>query len=177
MDLVTTAQLLGNFGEFFGAVAVVGTLAYLAVQIRQNSAQVRLNGVQISSERWSGIISSVLDDPDKFAMWRDGLDSYSSLAPEHQAQFHSHMIKRFTAYTHNLELFESGAIPRELWLGQRLDFARTLKCPGTKQWLKSLKLETDAQTQFAALMDAIMEADLGAVPLNQGLPFLRKHMA
>ncbi len=36
MDLMSTAQLLGNFGEFFGAIAVVVTLAYLAVQIRQN---------------------------------------------------------------------------------------------------------------------------------------------
>ncbi len=30
-------QLLGNFGEFVGAIAVVATLAYLAVQIRQNT--------------------------------------------------------------------------------------------------------------------------------------------
>ena len=37
MNLMDTAQLLGNFGEFFGAIAVVGTLGYLAVQIRQNS--------------------------------------------------------------------------------------------------------------------------------------------
>ena len=37
MDLMETAQLLGNFGEFFGAIAVVVTLAYLAVQLRQNT--------------------------------------------------------------------------------------------------------------------------------------------
>lgn len=37
MDLMSTAQLLGNFGEFVGAIAVVATLGYLAVQIRQNT--------------------------------------------------------------------------------------------------------------------------------------------
>jgi hypothetical protein len=37
MDHQTFAQLLGNYGEFVGAVAVVATLAYLAVQIRQSS--------------------------------------------------------------------------------------------------------------------------------------------
>ncbi len=36
MDLMDTAQLLGNFGEFVGAIAVVVTLVYLSVQIRQN---------------------------------------------------------------------------------------------------------------------------------------------
>lgn len=37
MDHQAFAQLLGNYGEFVGAIAVVVTLAYLAVQIRQNS--------------------------------------------------------------------------------------------------------------------------------------------
>jgi hypothetical protein len=37
MTLMETAQLLGNFGEFVGAIAVVGTLGYLAVQIRKNT--------------------------------------------------------------------------------------------------------------------------------------------
>ena len=34
MNLMDTAQLLGNLGEFVGAFAVVVTLAFLAVQIR-----------------------------------------------------------------------------------------------------------------------------------------------
>lgn len=37
MDLMSTAQLLGGFGAFIGAIAVVVTLGYLTVQIRQNN--------------------------------------------------------------------------------------------------------------------------------------------
>jgi hypothetical protein len=37
MDHQTFAQLLGNYGEFVGAIAVVFTLAYLALQIRQTN--------------------------------------------------------------------------------------------------------------------------------------------
>ena len=37
MDHQAFAQLLGNYGEFVGAIAVVVTLGYLAVQIRQNT--------------------------------------------------------------------------------------------------------------------------------------------
>jgi UDP-N-acetylglucosamine 2-epimerase len=33
---MSTAQLLGNFGEFLGAIAVVATLLYLAVQVRHS---------------------------------------------------------------------------------------------------------------------------------------------
>ena len=35
MDHLTFAQLLGNYGEFLGAIAVVVSLFYLAMQIRQ----------------------------------------------------------------------------------------------------------------------------------------------
>lgn len=37
MPFTETAQLLGNLGEFAGAIAIVVTLGYLAVQIRQNN--------------------------------------------------------------------------------------------------------------------------------------------
>ena len=37
MTLMDTAQLLGNLGEFIGAVVIVITLLYLALQIRQNT--------------------------------------------------------------------------------------------------------------------------------------------
>jgi hypothetical protein len=48
MDHQTFAQLLGNYGEFVGAIAVVVTLAYLAVQLRQNTSALR-------SSTWQGI--------------------------------------------------------------------------------------------------------------------------
>jgi len=43
MDHQAFAQLLGNYGEFVGAIAVVATLVYLAFQIRQNTKQLSLN--------------------------------------------------------------------------------------------------------------------------------------
>ena len=41
MDLMSTAQLLGNFGEFFGALLLVGSLLYVGAQIKQNTAATR----------------------------------------------------------------------------------------------------------------------------------------
>ena len=41
MDHQAFAQLLGNYGEFVGAIAVVVTLAYLTIQIRQNNKSIR----------------------------------------------------------------------------------------------------------------------------------------
>ena len=41
MDHQAFAQLLGNFGEFFGALLLVGSLMYIGVQVKQNTAATR----------------------------------------------------------------------------------------------------------------------------------------
>ena len=48
MSLLETAQLLGNFGEFLGAFAVVATLVFVGIQVRQSSrAMEESNRLQI----------------------------------------------------------------------------------------------------------------------------------
>ena len=42
MDHQALAQVLGSYGEFFGAVAVFITLVFLTIQIRQNTRQIRI---------------------------------------------------------------------------------------------------------------------------------------
>jgi len=41
MDLMSAAQLLGNFGELLGSVGVLATLIYLSVQVRQNTKMMK----------------------------------------------------------------------------------------------------------------------------------------
>jgi hypothetical protein len=43
MDLQSTAQLLGNIGEFVGSIMVVVTLVYLALQVRQSKGLLEEN--------------------------------------------------------------------------------------------------------------------------------------
>ena len=55
MDHQTFAQLLGNYGEFVGAVAVVITLIYLAIQVRHSKeateAKLALRGTDCAGTR------------------------------------------------------------------------------------------------------------------------------
>ena len=51
MDHLTFAQLLGNYGEFIGSIAVVATLVYLARQVRESSklSRMQLNNSGLES--------------------------------------------------------------------------------------------------------------------------------
>jgi len=52
MDFMSVAQLLGNLGEFVGAIAVVVTLGYLAVQVRHSREATEANSRSVAqSER------------------------------------------------------------------------------------------------------------------------------
>ena len=51
MDLMDVAQLLGNFGEFIGAIAVVVTLFYLAVQVRHSKEATEANTHSLDESR------------------------------------------------------------------------------------------------------------------------------
>lgn len=59
-------EVLGNLGDFVGGIAVVLTLIYLAVQIRENTKEVRNNTVQALMDRSTGLFGETIssDIPD-----------------------------------------------------------------------------------------------------------------
>jgi hypothetical protein len=50
MDHQAFAQLLGNYGEFVGAIAVVATLVYLAVQVRHSKDSLEANTAALTAQ-------------------------------------------------------------------------------------------------------------------------------
>ncbi len=56
MTLMDTAQLMGNFGEFFGAIAVLATLVYLVVQIKQAGRATIFSSEQRRSEATQNLL-------------------------------------------------------------------------------------------------------------------------
>jgi hypothetical protein len=54
MDHLTFAQLLGNYGEFIGSIAVLITLVYLTVQVRQSKDLLEENRKLALSQVYQG---------------------------------------------------------------------------------------------------------------------------
>jgi len=50
MSALEFSQLLGNYGEFVGAIGIVITLMYLAIQLRQNTRMMRASIRQARSD-------------------------------------------------------------------------------------------------------------------------------
>ena len=61
MDHQAFAQLLGNYGEFVGAIAVVATLGYLSVQVRANARITAMDARQGVLDRFSEAKGNTID--------------------------------------------------------------------------------------------------------------------
>jgi hypothetical protein len=103
-------EALGAIGEIVGAVAVVVTLGYLAVQIRQNTRSLRAAAVQEvvrSANEWSSL---QVRDAKLSVIFAKGINDYSSLSAEQQAQFSHMLYVAFRNYWVAKELTDQGLI-------------------------------------------------------------------
>jgi len=128
MDLMSTAQLLGNFGEFFGAIAVVVTLGYLAAQIRQNTRASQADAIQSVIESHRATLRLTVEHPDINDLANRGYHSYGALSDSEKFRFSSFVIDFGMQAQATMELFNRGLISSDdydVWIGFVASILRT----------------------------------------------------
>ena len=58
MSLLESSQILGNLGEFFGAIFIVITLLYLAKQIQENTK----SNLVMTRQHFAAQAAEIIDD-------------------------------------------------------------------------------------------------------------------
>jgi hypothetical protein len=82
-----TIENLGNIGEFVAAIATLITLAYLAVQIRQNTRAVRAASHHSVTDSFNHINAIIGTDPAAARIFRLGLEGLENLDEDEQFSF------------------------------------------------------------------------------------------
>jgi len=82
-------EAIGTLAEVIGAAAVVLSLAYLAVQIRQNTKQVeeqargqRFSALGMLFDNWRNFRSNLVSDPRIAGIWRRGNEHPEQLSDD-----------------------------------------------------------------------------------------------
>ena len=122
MDLMSMAQLLGNFGEFFGAVAVVATLIFVGIQVRQSTAASRLSGSQAAMHSWITVSLAVVNSEPLRRAHYNGL--YPELKEgvdydEDGAVMTAFLNAGIKAVESNYLQWRAGNLSDDLWWGYR----------------------------------------------------------
>ena len=152
MDQQALAQLLGNYGEFLGSIAVVLTLIYVAIQIRQTKSQIEKQIEQNGYIQYSNALALMVSEHGSKVLVK-GLESMSTLTNEEEVQFYAIVTAGLNTVEHQYRLLEErdSSYEETMWNIASIYLAR----PGGKEyWLKYRNVYF---VDFAAWVDSQLE--------------------
>ena len=123
---------LANLGQIIGALAVVVSLIYVALQIRQNTNAVRSAAAQVVHEHFASWYHLLAADAELSQVAVNGLQDYASLSERDKARFIATFMA-FLSYTQNAFLkWREGLLASPLWFGWELVIMNLVCAPGGK---------------------------------------------
>lgn len=117
MDM--TLQQVSYWAEIFGVVAIVATLIYLAVEIRQNTKSVRLSAVHDISSLYASVMLTMGGDKDNADVWIRGLEDYAKLDRLDRTRFLVFMGVSVRTLSDQYFQWQEGALDTQVWNGMR----------------------------------------------------------
>ena len=134
MDLVDTAQLLGNFGEFLSSIVVLVTVIYLAVQVRQTR-------LAVQSSSWQEGVNNIIDWNFRIAEDTELLDIFQRGMPDPDALTSPEQLRLALILASFMQQFhkwyldnEKGLVEEKAWLGEAASMVSVLSAPGGARW-------------------------------------------
>ncbi|MEQ8694269.1 MAG: hypothetical protein RIC85_02950 [Gammaproteobacteria bacterium] len=87
-------ELAAVVAQIVGAIAVVVSLVYLALQVRSQTRESRLNATRELAQDFRNLVAEVSRDEDLYALFRRSLNDYDSLGEEERARIHMYFYSR-----------------------------------------------------------------------------------
>jgi hypothetical protein len=128
-----TLQELGSLGEAVSGLAVIVSLVYLAMQIRQNTVALRSASYhQAAEQTWSALLAATHDQALAEA-WFGDLPGY---APEH-ARIIALDTSVLYGFENMLRIKEEGMVDADVWENVITNSLAYLKSPRVQQLLRN----------------------------------------
>ncbi|NKC02178.1 MAG: hypothetical protein GKR90_27265 [Pseudomonadales bacterium] len=138
MDHQAFAQLLGNYGEFIGSIAVVVTLAYLAVQIRQNSKMMQAQTRSVIAQNTVALFQSI--DVEGSEIFLRGASDGLEVGSAEWFVFQGRVQAALRTYENELFQYEQGLFGEELISTRQTIWASMVGPPGVQAVWQNVKL-------------------------------------
>jgi hypothetical protein len=142
-------QSLANIGEIIGAIVVILSLVYVAIQVRQNTEAQRTENYARALERVAAIQSTLSQDSEISLIFSKGVVDTSKLTPQEKVRFTWSLYETFGAFEFMFLASKTGSIVEEVWSRWSAAIAWWLTFPGVQAWWKARPLPfTDSFTSF-----------------------------
>jgi len=147
-------EVIAAIAQVIAAIAVIPSLVYLAVQIRNQNKESRRAAANVLMLHWTDFRKSISDSADLAAIHLRGLESFDDLNPVEKLRFGS-ALGRIFILSEGLYLFYlDGALGPELWKTFEQTTADLVAYPGAQAWWATRKHWHTAK--FRALVDRMI---------------------
>ncbi len=127
-------QDLGNIGEFLGGFAVLVSLVYVALQIKQNTTSVRAAASASVAESLARVTETLSLEPELGRIWTQGQNDYDSLDDDARIRFNFVLLTYMRRLENAFYQQSRGFLDPDHWQTTERRIAFIMKRPGTARW-------------------------------------------
>jgi len=158
---------LGSIGEFVAAIATLGTLIYLALQIRQNSEAVRINAAQSILASLNEALQSAAASPESARVLILGQSDFDQLEEDEKAQFMVWIFGWFRVLEQAHYYHSKGLLADEIWEGQIAHTRQVIAGNAINNWW--LQRKSFFSSEFQQFIDELSETGTDQVQPRSAL--------
>ncbi len=151
-------EALGAIGETIGALGVIGTLVYLAVQIRQNTKSLRASTYQAVLDSSRSDNELILVHPHLEHVYRVGRRDPTALTDEERPLFRLLLAQFFLNHEMMFLQHQQGVIDDDLWERRQIALQMLASQPGVRQWWSGGRaMRRVFDSSFQELVDSLVD--------------------
>ena len=162
MTLIEISQVLGNFGEFFGAVAVVVSLIYVGVQVNRSTSAIRSaaeNDASAAMQSWYLEMGTKRQASDT---WINAMRSQEPLPDHDEFQFMMSMHAVMLGMQNSYLLTKEGTLDIEFREAVTRAIVAVKDLPGMGRYWRQRR--GFLHNEFAKYIDDLLDRDAIETP-------------
>ena len=136
-----TLETVYYITQIIAVIAVVASLIFVGLQVRQGAEQTRLNTSAVKatshhaiSDSFNHLNTTLATHPDLARVWDAGMKGVDNLKPEDLTAFHSMLIAYVRIFETLYFQSETGTMAKELWEAEKRVLSFMFAMPGVQQW-------------------------------------------
>jgi hypothetical protein len=159
---------IGAIGELVGALVVVVSVVYLAIQLRQSNKHAEASSEVAWFDGWNNVLNGWISDDDTMTAIRTGLHDFDQLSKSQQAIFHMRIGTMVNHWVLAGNLCDKGLLSRD-HSDRCTDFVPSvLSTPGGLQYWEK---DAFATPRGPELLELLKSSERSVPPISDVMPW------
>ncbi len=138
-------EAIGAVGEILGALTVVVTLVYLAVQVRQNTAAVKASSHHAITDSFNAINARIAENPQMARIWRLGQAGLGTLSEDETVSFSFMMLAYLRVFETLYYQRKIGTMEEQLFVAEEQTLRWAVRSQGFREFWTANPISLSAE--------------------------------